>query len=117
MGLTNTPFTSVIPDRGVCPPPGEVQNQIWTGNTAMVWDREASAGSYELYRDLLSALPGGFGACQQNGIAAETAIDTANPPAGAGWFYLVTVRNGLHEEGTKGFQSSGAPRPNPAPCP
>jgi len=116
-GLTNTPFTAVIPDRALCPAPGEVQNQIWTSNTTMVWDHEASVGAYELYRDLVSTLPGGFGACQQSAIATEMASDASNPPVGAGWFYLVTARNALHEEGTKGFQSSGAPRPNPAPCP
>ena len=30
---------------------------------------------------------------------------------------LVTARNRLTEEGTKGFTSAGAQRSNPAPCP
>ena len=38
-------------------------------------------------------------------------------PAGNGYFYLVTARNRLWEEGTKGSSSAGAQRANPAPCP
>jgi len=116
-GLINTPFTSVVADRALCPPPGEVRNQIWTDKTTMVWDHEPSLGTYNLYRDAISAMPGGFGACLQSAIATESAIDTALPTVGAGWFYIVTARSNLGQEGTKGFQSSGAERSNPAPCP
>ena len=37
--------------------------------------------------------------------------------AGACLFYLVTARNRLGEEGTKGYRSPGIERPNDAPCP
>jgi hypothetical protein len=116
-GLVNTPFTAVVPDRALCPPPGEVRNQIWTDKTTMAWDHEPSLGTYNLYRDLISTLPGGFGACFQSGIATESATDATLPAVGSGWFYFVTARNNLGQEGTKGFQSGGAERSNPAPCP
>ena len=99
------------------PPPTEVRNLHWTDPATLVWDPEKSTGRYELYRDLISTLPGGFGACFQSGIAGETWSDAGTPPIGAGWFYLVTARNLIAEEGTKGFRSSGAERTNPAPCP
>jgi len=99
------------------PPPGEVRNQRWTGNDTMVWDPERSVGSYSLYRGPINTLPGGFGSCLQTGIASETATDSAMPAPGSVWFYLVTARNGLAEEGTKGYQSNGAQRTNPSPCP
>jgi photosystem II stability/assembly factor-like uncharacterized protein len=116
-GLANTPFTAVVPDRALCPPPGEVHNQVWASKTTMIWDHEPSLGTYNLYRDLISTLPGGFGGCLQSGIATESATDAALPAVGAGWFYIVTARNNLGQEGTKGFQSGGMERSNPAPCP
>ena len=99
------------------PPPKEVMHVHWTTATSLVWDPEASVGSYELYRNLLSTLPGAFGNCFQSGIAGESWTDATTPSAGTGWFYIVTARNRLAEEGTKGFQSSGLERPNPSPCP
>jgi hypothetical protein len=98
-------------------PPGEVMNQRFTNASTMTWDVEKSVGVYEVYRGLLSGLPGGFGACFQSSLAGTTAADAANPPAGDGWFYLVTAKNHLGEEGTKGYQSSGAMRSNASPCP
>ncbi len=99
------------------PPPREVMNVRWSTTATLVWDPEMSVGRYELYRDLISTLPGGFGACYQSGLASESWIESSSPPAGAGWFYFVTARNLLAEEGTKGFRSSGLERTNPSPCP
>ncbi len=99
------------------PPPGEVHGDRWTSKTTMAWDPEKSVGVYEVYRDLLATLPGSFGACFQSSLTAETATDAATPAAGTAWFYLVTARNELGEEGTKGVRSSGVERPNPSPCP
>ena len=99
------------------PPPGEIRNGRWTSKTVLSWDSEKSVGTYEVYRDLLSSHPGGFGACFQSPLLAETATDAASPASGTAWFYLVTARNRLGEEGTKGFRSSGVERPNPSPCP
>jgi hypothetical protein len=99
------------------PPPGEIRNERWTSKSTLSWDSEMSVGSYQLYRDLLTTLPGGFGACLQSSLPAEAATDAAIPAVGTAWFYLVTARNRLGEEGTKGFRSSGAERPNVSPCP
>ncbi len=99
------------------PPPGEVRNQAWTGSSTIVWDPEKSVGSYSVYRDLLSTLPGNFGTCLQSSLITEFASDASNPPVGIGWFYLITARNVLAEEGTKGYRSNGSERTNPAPCP
>jgi hypothetical protein len=98
-------------------PPGEVMNQRFTNASAMTWNPEKSVGVYEVYRGLLSGLPGGFGACFQSSLVGAAANDAASPPAGDGWFYLVTAKNRLGEEGTKGYQSSGTMRTNASPCP
>ncbi len=100
------------------PPPGEVLGlRIAADKRTLTWSPERSVGSYDIYRDLVSTLPGNFGSCLQARIASETWPDSATPPTRGGFFYLVTARNRLDEEGTKGNRSSGAERPNPAPCP
>jgi hypothetical protein len=101
------------------PPPGEVQGLLFhSDDTTLVWNPETSVGTYDLYRGLLSALSGGgYGACKEYGLVNEAATDTDIPPARNGYFYLVTAENKLREEGTKGFSSDGAERPNPSPCP
>jgi len=98
-------------------PPGEVMNQRFANASMMTWNVEKSVGVYEVYRGLLSGLPGGFGACFQSSVVGASASDGASPPAGDGWFYLVTAKNRLGEEGTKGYQSNGAQRSNASPCP
>ena len=47
---------------------------------------------------------------------ASSAQDTDVTAPGKFFLYLVTVRNRLGEEGTKGFSTNGE-RPNPTPCP
>jgi hypothetical protein len=99
------------------PPPGEVTGLLFSADGASFsWDIQAAAGTYNVYRDVISALPGGLnGLCLQGGLTANASKDTQTP--GTGWFYLVTSRNSLGEEGTKGFASSGVERANPGPCP
>lgn len=99
------------------PPPREVRNLRFSSKTTLSWDAERSAGDYDVYREILSTLPGGFGTCLQHDIPAQTAADAGVPGGGTGYFYLVTAENRLDEEGTKGFRSNGTERPNPAPCP
>ena len=100
------------------PPPGEVKGLRFADRTTLRWDPERSVGVYNLYRDFVSALAGGgTGTCFVNGVATEQASDAGSPGAGKGFFYLVTAKNRLAEEGTKGNRSSGSERPNPAPCP
>jgi hypothetical protein len=103
---------------GDYPPPGEVRNDRFTSKTTLVWDPEGSTGTYDVYRALLSSLPGlAFGTCWQNGLTVESATDATSPGAGQGFFYLTTARNRLGEIGTKGAASSGIERANAAPCP
>ena len=102
---------------GVYRPAAEVLNLRWTGSTTLSWDAEISVGVYELYRDLISNLPGGFGNCFQSSITGESWTDASLPALGQGWFYLATARNRIGEEGTKGYQTGGGERSNPSPCP
>ena len=116
-GLSSPSFRMRI---GIVPEsyaPGEVRNLWFLDSTTMVWDPDPSAGVYNVYRADSVTLPVSFGSCHQSGLAATQASDPAQPPPGVGWFYFVTAENGLSEEGTKGFSSSGAERSNPAPCP
>ena len=100
------------------PPPGEVAGLVFTDDRTLVWLPDRSIGRYQVYRDPVTTLgAGGTGACFATGLALETATDLATPPSGTAWFYLVTARNTLGEEGTKGYRSDGSERPNPAACP
>jgi len=99
------------------PAPGEVSLLRFLDQQTLAWTGTPSAGDYDLYRGVLAKPQSNFGSCLQAGIAATTAIDAANPPPLTGWFYLVTVRNDLGEEGTMGRTSAGQPRPNASPCP
>jgi hypothetical protein len=100
------------------PPPGEVLDvRLDADKTMLSWLPESSVGTYNLYRDALSALAGlDYGACLVQEIAGESTSDADVPSAGAGYFYLVTAANRLYEEGTKGFASSSAEREG-AVCP
>ncbi len=99
------------------PPAGEVTGLFFRLDaTTLTWNVDPAADTYEVYRDVLSALPGGQnGLCLQGGVTVTSTTDPATP--GTGWFYLVTSRNRLGEEGTKGFASNGTERANPGPCP
>lgn len=92
-------------------PPGEVLNLRFPGKTTLTWKPETSVGSYNLYRGALSALPGNYGTKVQSGLVSPTATDSQNPDPGQCLIYLVTASNRLNEEGTKGADSDGDPRP------
>jgi hypothetical protein len=98
-------------------PAGEIQNQRFTNVSTMTWDAERSVGVYEVYRGTIGSLPGTYGACFQSSIGSTTASDATAPPVGAAWFYIVTAKNRIGEEGTKGYDSNSTQRANPAPCP
>jgi hypothetical protein len=93
-------------------PPGEVQElRLGPDKVTLVWTPERSVGSYNVYRDLVSALGElDYGVCLVQEISGETTSDTGIPSSGSGYFYLLTAENRLEEEGTKGFASSGAAR-------
>lgn len=117
-GLASASFRMDGSFASAYPPPGEARNLKFTNKTTLAWDPEKSVGHYEVYRDLLSALPGGgTGTCFASALTSSTTTEPANPASGQAWFYLVTARNRLDEEGTKGFRSNGMERPNSAPCP
>jgi len=92
-------------------PAGEVGGLFFVDEQTLNWNAERSAGSYNLYRGTLSQLTGlQFGSCTQQSLAGLSATDTDAVPASDGYAYLVTVRNRLNEEGTKGFQSDSSER-------
>jgi hypothetical protein len=100
------------------PPAGEVRNLGFDDAVTLIWDPEGSVGDYNLYRGGLGhPFDANYGACLQPGLTGETAIDSDTPVTGAAFFYLVTARNRLAEEGTKGFDSAGVEHANPVPCP
>ena len=116
--LTSASFRSEAGFVGRYPPPGEVANLLCSDRTTLVWHPERSAGTYNVYRDWMSALSGlGFGACFARALSGATANEPGDPPAGSSWFYLVTAENRLGEEGSKGARSNGTARGNPEPCP
>ena len=100
-------------------PPVEVTGLVFTDEQTIAWGPERSAGTYGLYRGLVSSLAAlGFGSCEVTGMTQRTVeVLPGLPPDGDAYCYLVTAENLLHEEGIKGFQSTGAPRPNAVPCP
>jgi hypothetical protein len=67
------------------------------------------------YRGSISGLPGGYGACAEPGISINQTTIAAGPPAGSGWFYLVTGVN-VVGEGPMGIRSDGQPRESGQPC-
>jgi hypothetical protein len=54
--------------------------------------------------------------CHDSHIPASNAADSANPPVGTMFFYLVT-RIGACGDSIPGQSSGGQPIPNPSPCP
>ena len=92
---------------GLYRPVGEVTGLLFTSNDALTWSYEAAALRYNVYRD---------GSCTQSAVSSNTATDADLPAAGATFFYLVTAVNRLHEEGPRGTESNGTPRPGDV-CP
>jgi len=99
------------------PPPGEVQGLVFDSPQLFSWAAERSVGTYNVYKDSTGALPGGYGVCFDFGITGTSAQDLSDPLSGNGWFYLVTARNRLAEEGIKGTSHDGTLRGNLSPCP
>jgi hypothetical protein len=115
-GLSSASYRADASFVPVYRPPGEITGLVFTDKTHFKWIADPSVGAYEVYRDVLSSLPGTYGTCFASGLTATNATDTATPAPRSGFFYLVTARNRLREEGTKGSTSTG-PRTNTAPCP
>ena len=88
-------------------PPGEVQGLRFSDADHLSWLPHAPAIAYHIYRDAQ---------CLDT-REVETSVDTTTPPSGDVFHYLITAENRLSEEGTTGFESSGAVRPTPNACP
>ncbi|ANM31701.1 hypothetical protein ABI59_22285 [Acidobacteria bacterium Mor1] len=98
-------------------PAEEVRGLRFSTRDMLVWDVALSAAGYRLYRDDLAALSGlGYGDCLDT-AAQSGYLDLEQPQSARGFFYLVTTRDRLDHEGTKGFDAAGSERANPAPCP
>lgn len=100
------------------PPPGEVHDLRFSGGQTLEWSPERSVGSYVLYGGVVDSLiVADYGMCLEEDIDVESTIVSDGVPSGQALFYLVTAMNRLGEEGTSGFRSSGAERPDGTPCP
>jgi hypothetical protein len=96
------------------PPATDVSGLHFTNAVTLAWDADGSVGDYCLYRGTVSnPFDPNYGSCVPPAISGETTTDSTTPSnPGDVLFYLVTARNRLKEEGTK-----GAGRANPNPCP
>jgi hypothetical protein len=100
------------------PPPGEVTGLRFADAQTLTWNPEPAVGAYHLYRGTLASIAGlSYGACLSSAIDGPAATDAGAVLVGSGFYYLVTARNRLFEEGTKGRSSAGVQRANNAPCP
>lgn len=99
------------------PPPGEIQGDHFADKNTLAWLADPSVGSYDVYRGTAPGFSPGFGTCLASGLAAESCAVPDAPSPGQCFFYLITARNRLAEEGTKGYESTGTERGNTSPCP
>lgn len=107
-GMSSALYRSDAGFGSAYPPPGEVADLRAPSKQTWSWRAVTAAGRYNLYRGLLSSLSGlSYGTCLQQDIVGTTATDAAVPSPSSGWFYLVTVKNRLEEEGTKGHGALG----------
>jgi hypothetical protein len=101
---------------GAYRPVAEISGLRFTNGSTLAWDADPAAATYNLYRGDAPVGPGAGGNCEQPNLTLTTTIDADAPPTGAGFFYLVSARNLLDEEGTRGFGSGGGERVGVA-CP
>jgi hypothetical protein len=108
--------------------PAEVTPLLFSSQTVFGWPASGGATIWNSYR---GTIPSGLLAsrspsapydqtCYESADALldgpTTSTDASNPPAGTGYYYLVTGE-GACGEGPLGSQSSGLPIPNSSPCP
>jgi len=118
VGLASASFQLAGSFTAAYRPPGEVTGVRFKVKDTIRWSPEASAGTYGLYRNAFSSLASGdTGQCLEADIVLPLAAVADVPLPDAGYFFLITARNRIEEEGTKGYRSGGAERPNFAPCP
>jgi hypothetical protein len=93
----------------------EVFNYLWIDQVTFVWDPDPGVEHYNVYRALFPD-PGPPFSCFLSDVPVPTATDVSIPPLNFCYSYLVTGANPTCE-GTLGFDSAGAARPNLTPCP
>lgn len=94
-----------------------VDDLMADADATFTWSPEVHSTTYNVYRsDLPRIVPSSYGACVEAGLPLPSFSDPENPLPAAGFLYFVTgVKDGI--EGSLGFDSDGAMRPNLAPCP
>lgn len=114
------------PDMGAYENRGEAEDlRVLADKVTLEWSARSDAGSYNVYRGDLEVLRTA-GAYTQDptqvplaerwcGLTVDQHVDGSVPPPEAIVFYLVTPVGST--EGSLGFDSEGAPRPNSHPCP
>ncbi|HEU5181026.1 MAG TPA: PPC domain-containing protein [Candidatus Polarisedimenticolia bacterium] len=99
------------------PPPEIATNLVFLDNETLSWSPSAAVSSYNLYIGVI--LGGGWSynhSCLAPDLPSPDAVLSSSPPAGMAYYLLVSGKT-LCGEGSLGTSSSGAPRPNTAPCP
>jgi len=86
----------------------------------LMWSALPAAAGYNTYRGSFGPGAGSYNhACFEVGDATgdgpTQSTDNSVPPAGAGFYYLVSGKNACGEGGL-GTRSDGASRPNTSPC-
>jgi hypothetical protein len=102
------------------PPPGEVHGDHFvTDKNTLTWLPDPSVGSYDVYKGTVPSFSPSFGSCLTSGLTTEQCLLNPSdlPTPGQCFYYLITAKSTLAEEGTKGYLSSGTERGNPSPCP
>lgn len=92
--------------------PGEVEGLFFSDSATLTWQVEPQAATYNVYRGYLADLSATFyGTTFAGDLPDPTLNDPTVPPAGWGFFYLVTAAN-ADGEGTLGYrrEAGGATR-------
>ena len=90
-----------------------------TSQTEISWPAYIAPDSYSITRgDLASKGPGQYGTCLAEGLRNNLYYDTADPPPGSGYSYLVQAQNWDCGLGPLGFNSAEQEivNTNPAAC-
>ncbi|MCP3982166.1 MAG: S8 family serine peptidase [bacterium] len=100
--------------------PREVVGLIWSGKTSLVWQHDALAAEYHVYRGTLSELTyAAPSVCEDDLVVLQGAAqltDPQLPTPGEAFHYQVTMEDTLGEESSLGVGTC-AERRNSVPCP
>lgn len=117
-GLAGALFSMAVGFPQSNAPPGEVRQVAFDGDgETLTWAPDPSAGTYVVYRGDPRLLPGDAGICLLSALPGPQAIVDEQPDDARAFFYLVTAVSTLLEEGSAGYDSTGAHRATPSPCP